>query len=48
MNSYCFLKEIRDKDEIDPLDRDYLEQLANRQGMIKDVWEKFMKMAGVR
>jgi hypothetical protein len=43
-----FLRENRGKKELSPLDRDYLEQLANRQGMIKDVWEKFMKMAGVR
>jgi hypothetical protein len=41
-------KELRNKKDLDPMDREYLERLANRQGMIKDVWEKFMKMAGVR
>jgi hypothetical protein len=34
--------------ELDPLQREYIERLAHRQGLIKDIWNRFMDAMGLR
>jgi GTP1/Obg family GTP-binding protein len=35
-------------DELDPMQREFIERLGHRQGVVKDIWLKFMEAMGVR
>jgi hypothetical protein len=41
-----FERGLKKRDEFDDADRDYLERLAHRQGIVKDIWNRMLRALG--